>query len=167
MGGDLFGSPLSGDVLGLRQLGPPCGSSKGDEIVGDHRHSSSRTLLPGRVRGRIDDHLADDSPAGVMGIATCDKKPRERVGDPLGLGIGRVDIEMPQRCADVATAVHRASQISCGRPRSLSRVVDQSTVLAAKFRISMAPDLMVPLPCNPGARASGALGSVCGEARYR
>ena len=95
MGGDLFGSPLSGDVLGVRQLGPPGGSSKGDEIVGDHRYSSSRTLLPRRVRGRIDDDLADDPPASVMRIATCDQKPRERVGDPLGLGVGCVDIEMP------------------------------------------------------------------------
>ena len=80
MGGDLFGSPLSGDVLGVRQLGPPGGSGKGDEIVGDHRYSSSRALLPWRVRGRIDDDLADGAPAGVMRITTCDKKPRERVG---------------------------------------------------------------------------------------
>ena len=149
MGGDLFGPPLSSDVLGVRQLGTPGGASKGNEIVGDHRYSSSRTLLPWRVRGRIDDYLADGSPASMMRIATRDKKPRQRVGEPLGLGIRRVDIEMPQRCADLATAVHCACQISCSRARSLSRVVDQSTVAAAKFRISMAPSPMVP-PLTPG-----------------
>ena len=94
MRGDLFGSPLGGDVLGVRQLGPPGGFSKGDEIVGDHRYSASRTLLPRRVRGRIDDDLADDSPASVMRIATCDKKPREGLCDLFGIGLGPVDIEM-------------------------------------------------------------------------
>lgn len=145
MGGDLFGSPLGGNVLGVRQLGPPGRASKGDEIVSDHRYSSSRTLLPWRVRGRIDDDLADNPPASVMGIATCDKKPRKRVGDPLGLGIGRVHIEMPQRRADVATAVHGPCEISCRPLRSVSRVVDQSTVPAARSRISMVPDLIAPL----------------------
>jgi hypothetical protein len=130
--GNLFGSPLSGDVLGLRQLGPPGGSSKRDEIVGDHRYSASRALLPWRVRGRIDDDLPDGSPAGVMRIATCDKKPRERVGDPLGLRVRRVEIEMSQSRADVATAIHRFCQVLCGSPRSVSRIVDQSRVLAAQ-----------------------------------
>jgi hypothetical protein len=151
VGGDLFGPPLSSDVLGVRQLGTPGGASKGNEIVGDHRYSSSRTLLPWRVRGRIDDDLADDPPASVMRITTRDQKTRERVGDPLGLGVGRVDIEMPQRCADVATAIHCPCQISCGPPRSVSRVVDQPTLPAAKLRISMVPHLIGPL--YPGARA--------------
>jgi hypothetical protein len=92
--GNLFGTALSGDVLGTRQLSPPGRSSERDEVVGDHRHSATRALLPGRIGSRIDDHLADDSPAGVMRIATCDKKPRERLGDLLGVRLGPVDIEM-------------------------------------------------------------------------
>ena len=94
MRGNLFGSALSGDVLGTRQLSPPGRSSERNEIVGDHRHSASRALLPRRIGSRIDDHLADDSPAGVMRIATCDKKPREGLGHLLGVGLGPVDIEM-------------------------------------------------------------------------
>ncbi|HEX3802728.1 MAG TPA: hypothetical protein VHV75_07825 [Solirubrobacteraceae bacterium] len=145
MGGDLFGSALRSDVLGVRQLGPPGASSKGEEIVGDHRYRASRALLPWRVGGRIDDDLADYPPAGVMRIAACDKKPRERVGDSLCLGIGRVDIEVSQRSADVATAVYCPCQVPCGWPRFVSRIVDQSTVLAAEFRIAAATNAMVPV----------------------
>jgi len=119
-------------VLGVRQLGPPGRSTKGDEIVGDHRHSASCALLPRRVRGRIDDDLPDGSPPSVMRIAACDKKARERVGNRLGIGIGRVEIEMPQRRTDVATAIHRFRQVPCGWPRFVSRIVDQSRVPAAE-----------------------------------
>ncbi len=94
MSRELFGSALSGDVLGTRQLSPPGRSGERNEIVGDHRHSASRALLPRRIGSGVDDHLADDSPAGVMGIATRDKKPRERVGELLCFGLGPVDIEM-------------------------------------------------------------------------
>ncbi len=92
---NLFGSSASGDVLGAHQLCPSGRSTERNEIVGDHRHSAARALLPRRIGGRIDDHLADDSPASVMRIATCDKKPRQRHGDLLGIGLGSMDIEMP------------------------------------------------------------------------
>jgi hypothetical protein len=142
--GDLFGSPLSGDVLGLRQLGPSGGSSKGDEIAGHHRYGAPGAFLPWRVSGGVDDHLAHGSPARVMRIATCDQKPRKRVSDPLVLRIGRVDIEMPQRGADIATAVHRPCQVPCGSPRFVSRIVDQSTVLAARLAIAKTTKPTVP-----------------------
>jgi hypothetical protein len=119
-------------MLGMSQLGSPGGSSKGDEIVGDHRYSASRALLPWSVCGRIDDDLPDDSPSGVMRVAACDQKPRERIGDPLGLRIGRVKIEMPQRGTDVATSIHRFCQTPCRWPRPASRIVDQSTIPAAE-----------------------------------
>lgn len=137
VGGDLFGSPLSGDVLGVTELRPSGGSSEGDEIVSDHRYSSSRAFLPRRVCGGLDDDLADDAPARVMRIATCDQKPCERVRDALGVGVRRVDIEMSQRCTDVPTAVHCRGQVPCCGPGSVSRVVDQPTVAAARFRIAM------------------------------
>ncbi len=94
MRGDLFGSALSRDVLGTRQLSPPGRSSERDEIVSDHRHSASRALLPRCIGSRIDDHLADDSPAGVMRITTGDKKPCEGLGDLLGVGLGSMNVEM-------------------------------------------------------------------------
>lgn len=106
MRGDLFGPALSGDVLRVQQLRPSGGPSERDEIVGDHRYGASRALFPWRVGRRIDNHLTDDPPARVMRIAPRDKKARERVGDPRGVGIGRVAIEMPKRRADIAAAVH-------------------------------------------------------------
>jgi hypothetical protein len=114
VGGDLLSSALRGDVLGLRQPGSPGGSGKGEEIVGDHRHGASCALLPGRISSRIDDHLADDAPAGVMRIATRDKKPRERVGNPLGVWLGCVAIEMPQRSRDLMTTIHSPCQVPSG-----------------------------------------------------
>jgi hypothetical protein len=130
VGGDLLSPALRSDVLGLRQPGPPRGPSKGEEIVGDHRYCASRALLPWRVSRRIDDHLADDAPAGVVRIATRDEKPRKRVGDPLGVGIGSVDIEMPKRGRDLVTTIHSLCQVPGGCLRSVSLSVDQSTVLA-------------------------------------
>jgi hypothetical protein len=94
VGGYLFGSTLSGDVLGARQLSPPGRCAQCNEVVGDHRHSASRALLPRRIGSRIDDHLADDPPASMMRIATCDQKPCERLGDLLGVGLVPVDVEM-------------------------------------------------------------------------
>ncbi len=137
MGGDLFCSALGGDVLGVQQLRPSGGSSEGDEIVGDHRYGASRALFPRRVGRRIDDHLTDDPPARVMGIAPRDKKARERVGDLWGVGIGRVAIEMTQRRADIAAAVHRPCQVACGWPWSFACSVDLPTVLAAPVQIAI------------------------------
>jgi hypothetical protein len=130
MGGDLFSSALRSDVLRLRQPGAPGGSSEGEEIVGDHRYRAPRALLPWRVSGRIDDHLADDAPAGVMRVTTRDEKPCERVGDPLGVGVGSVDIEVAKRGRDLVTTIHSPCQVPGRRLRSVSLSVDQSTVLA-------------------------------------
>jgi hypothetical protein len=92
---DLFGAPLGGDVLGVGQLRPPTVAGKGDEILGDHRYRASRALLPWRVGRRVDDNLTNDSPTSVMGVAARNKKPRERIGHPMGSGLGRVDVQMP------------------------------------------------------------------------
>jgi hypothetical protein len=114
VGGDLLSSALGGDVLGLRQPGPPSGSGHGEEIVGDDGYGASRAFLPWRVSCRIDDHLTDDAPAGVMRIATRNEKARECVGNPLGVGLGCVDIEMPKRSRDLVTTVHSPRQVPCG-----------------------------------------------------
>jgi hypothetical protein len=126
---DLFGAPLCGDVLGVRQLRPPTVAGECDEILGDHRHGASRTLLPRRIGRRVDDNLTDDSPTSVMRVAARDKKPRERVGHSFGSGLGCVDVEMPQRGTDVPAVVYRPSQFLRGPPRSLSSNVDSFTVL--------------------------------------
>jgi hypothetical protein len=85
---DLFGAPLGGDVLSMGQPRPPTVAAKRDEILGDHRYRPSRALLPWRVGRRVDDNLTDDSPAGVMRVAPRNKKPRERIGHPMGSGLG-------------------------------------------------------------------------------
>ena len=95
MKSDLFGAPLGGDVLGVGQLRPPAVAGERDEILGDHRYRASRTLLPRRIGRRVDDHLADDSPTGVMRVATRNKKPRERVGQSISSWPGCVNVEMP------------------------------------------------------------------------
>jgi hypothetical protein len=125
---DLFGAPLGGDVLCVGQLRPPMVAGECDEVLGDHRYCASRTLLPGRIGRRVDDNLTDDSPTSVMRIATRNKKPRERVGHSMGSGLGRVDVEMPERGTDVPAVIYRPSQFPRGSPRSLSRNVDFSTV---------------------------------------
>ena len=93
--GDLFGAPLGCDVLGVGQLRPPTVAGKGDEILGDHRYRASRAFLPWRVGRRVDDNLTDDSPTSMMRVATRNKKPRERIGHPMGSGLGCVDVQMP------------------------------------------------------------------------
>ena len=95
MNSDLFSAPLGGDVLGVGQLRPPAVAGERDQILGDHRHRASRALLPRRVGSRVDDNLTDDSPTSVMRVATRNKKPRERVGQSRGSGLGCVDVEMP------------------------------------------------------------------------
>jgi hypothetical protein len=92
---DLFGAPLGSDVLGVGQLRAPTVAAKGDEILGDHRYRASRTLLPWRVGRRVDDNLTDDSPTSVVRVATRNKKSRERIGHPIGSGLGCVDVQMP------------------------------------------------------------------------
>ena len=95
MNGDLLGAPLGGDVLGAGQLGAPTVAGERDQILGDHRHRTSRALLPRRIGRRVDDNLTNDPPTSMMGVATRDKKPRERVGYSIGPGLGCVGVEMP------------------------------------------------------------------------
>ena len=60
-------------------LSPGIQNGECDEILGDHRHRASRTLLPRRIGRRVDDNLTDDSPTSVMRVATRNEKPREGV----------------------------------------------------------------------------------------
>ena len=128
MNSDLLGAPLGGDVLGVGQLRPPTVAGERDQILGDHRYRTSRALLPRRIGRRIDDNLTDDSPTSVMRVATRDKKPRERIGQSRGSGLGCVDVEMPKRGTDVPTVIYRPGQFLRGPPRSVSFIVDTSTV---------------------------------------
>jgi hypothetical protein len=125
---DLFGAPLGGDVLGAGQLRPSTVASEGDEILGNHRNRTSRALLPWRVGRRVDDNLTDDSPTSVMRVATRNKKPRERIGDAIGSGLGGVDVQMPERGTDVPAVIYRPGQFLRGPPRLASFIVDPLTV---------------------------------------
>jgi hypothetical protein len=51
---------------------------------------------------------------------------------------------MPQRRADIATAVHCPCQVACGWPWSLACSVDQLTVLAARVQIAIAAAPIAP-----------------------
>ncbi len=63
---DLLRTTLSGHVLGAGQRSASSVTGKAQQVLGDQRHGSPRALLPGRIRGRVDDHLPNDPPAGVM-----------------------------------------------------------------------------------------------------
>jgi hypothetical protein len=130
---DLFGAPLGGDVLGVGQLRPPTVAGERDQILGDHRYRTSRTLLPWRIGCGIDDNLTDDSPTSVMRVATRNKKARQRIGQSRGSGLGCVDVEMPKRSTDVPTVIYRPSQFPRGPPRFVSLIVDTSTVLGQEL----------------------------------
>ncbi len=131
MDGDLLRPTLRGDVLSVGQQRPASIAAEADEILGDERNRASRALLPRRVGRGVDDHLPDDSPAGVMGIATRHQEPRECVRHILGFGLGAVDVEMAQRGADVSAVVNRPRQLPSGL-RSLSFGVDPLTVAARR-----------------------------------
>jgi len=127
--GDLFCAALRGDVLGVRQLRSSAVAGQGHEILGHHRDGAPCALLPWRIRGRVDDDLAHHAPAGVVRIAACDEKPRQRVGDALRLRLGRVNVQMPERVADVASVVHRLGELPGGSVRLVGLILDPSTVL--------------------------------------
>jgi hypothetical protein len=95
MNGDLLSPALGGDMLSAHQLRASAVASKADEVLGHKRHGTARALFPGRVGRRVDDDLTDDSPARVVGIATRDEKPRERLCDAQRSRLGPVAIQMP------------------------------------------------------------------------
>jgi hypothetical protein len=152
---DLFRAPLCGDVLGAGQLRAPTVAGKGDEILGDHRYRASRALLPRRVGRRVDDNLTDDSPTGVVRVTTRNKKPRERVGHPVGSGLGCVDVQMPKRGTDLPAVLHRPGQFPRGPPRSASFIVDPPTVLGREPGVARLVQLRWPTACGLRSVSSG------------
>ena len=143
--GNLFRAPLSGDVLRLGELRAPAIAAKADEVLGDDRDRASRALLPRCVGRRVDDDLTDRAPTSVMRVAPRHQKPREGIGHGLSSGLGGVDVEMPQRGADLPAFLHRLGQFLRG-PRSVSFRVDLFTVL---FRRSPGDNRRPPRAARP------------------
>jgi hypothetical protein len=125
---DLFGAPLGGDVLGVRQLRPPSVAGERDQILVNDGYRAPRALLPRRIGRRVDHNLTHDSPTSVMRVATRNEKPRQRVGQSRGSGLGCMDVEMPERGTDLAAVIYRPGQFPRAAPRSVSLIVDPSTV---------------------------------------
>jgi hypothetical protein len=65
----------------------------------------------------------------VVGVASCDEKPSQGVRHRLGAWLGPVAVEMPQSGAHVSACFDRPGQLSRGRERLASLIVDPSTVL--------------------------------------
>jgi hypothetical protein len=82
-------------VLRACQLGAATVASKVDEILGYQRHRASRALLPGRVGRRVDHYLTDDAPTSMVGIATCNEKPGERLRHAQRSRFGPMTVQMP------------------------------------------------------------------------
>ncbi len=80
MDSDLLSSAVSGDVLSSSKLGAPSLARKAEQIVGDQRNRPARAFLPRCVGGRVNDHLANDTPTRVVRVAAGDEKPSESLG---------------------------------------------------------------------------------------
>jgi hypothetical protein len=127
---DLLGATPGGDVLSARQLRAPAGAREAQEVLHHQRHRPPRTLRPRRVRGRLDDNLADDPPARVVGVTAGYEEPRERLGHAYGLWLGPVSVEVSQRRTHAAAVVDRLGELTRGPSRLACFIVDRSTVLA-------------------------------------
>ena len=92
--GDLFGPALGGDVLCAHQLRAPVIAGHADQVLGYQRNGSPRAFLPRRVGRRVNHHLTDHSPAGVVGVAARDEEPRERLSDTQRPWFRRVAVEV-------------------------------------------------------------------------
>lgn len=77
---DLLGAAVSGEVLSSSQRCAPTLAGKAEQIAGDQRNRPAGALLPRCVGGRVNYHLANDSPTGVVRVAARDQKPSEGLG---------------------------------------------------------------------------------------
>ena len=111
MPGDLLRAVARREVLGAVQRRPALLGRQAQELGGDQRDSASRAFLPRRVRGGVDDDLADDAPAGVMGLAAGDQEAGERLGQNVGVGFCAEVVQVPQRFADVTASFHGAREL--------------------------------------------------------
>ncbi len=127
--GDLLRSTLSGHVLGACQRRASSVTGKAQQVLGDQRHGSTRALLPRRISGRIDDHLAYDPPAGVVRVTASDQEPCQCLGHGHSARFRPMVIEVPQSGAHVAAIVDRSGQRKRRPPRLACLLVDASTVL--------------------------------------
>ncbi len=129
VGGDLFSTALSGDVLRADQRRAATVAGETDEVLGDQGHRSPRTLLPWGVRSRVDDDLTHHSPSGVVRVAACDEKPCERLGHPDRSWLAAVLVEMSQCRAHLTAVIDRSSELTSGPSRLAGFLVHPSTVL--------------------------------------
>jgi hypothetical protein len=104
--GDLLGAALGGNMLGAGQRRPAAVAGELEEILRYQRYRPSRALLPRRVSWRIDDHLTDDSPAGMVRIATRHEEAGQRLGYSLSSGLGPMTVQVPQCGAYAPSALH-------------------------------------------------------------
>src|SRR4051812_2391595 len=100
MRGDPLGTTLGGDVLDTDE---PCAATLGrdpQKVLSDVGDRTAGTSLPRRVGRGVDDHLPDDPPARVTGIAARHEKPRQRIRDDAGVRLVAASVEMPERFGD-------------------------------------------------------------------
>ena len=122
--GDLLGPVPGREMLGAVQRRRPS-LPKAQKVRRDQRDRAPRALLPRRVGGGVDDHLAHDAPAGVMGLAARHQEARERLGQRPGVRLGAVSVEMAQRLRRRRPSLDRARELRAprrGRHRASVRV---------------------------------------------
>jgi hypothetical protein len=112
--GDLFGAAAGGEMLRAVERRASLLGREVQQILGHLWDGAPRALLPRRVGGGIDDHLAHDAPARVVGLAASDQKPRQGLGEDGGVGLGAARVKVPQCFADVAAISNGAGKLSGG-----------------------------------------------------
>ena len=110
--GDLLRPTAGSDVLSAVQRRPAFGGREAQQVRRDQRDGTPRAFLPRRVGRRVDDHLAHDAPAGVVGLAAGHQEAGERLREHLRVGLGAVGVKMTQRLADAAAVSDRACKLA-------------------------------------------------------
>lgn len=92
--GDLLGTTLGGDVLRMGQLRAPTLLGDPQQITSDQGYRPARALLPWRVGRRVDDHLANHTPARMVGVTAGNQKTSERFSHSGRARLAAMDIEV-------------------------------------------------------------------------
>ena len=108
----------------------------------DLRDGPTGAFLPRRVGCRVHDDLAYDAPAGVVGLAAADEKAGQRLGDHGGSGLGAVHVQVAQRLADAAAALHGPGELvrcAAGREFTWLHSGDGSLRFAVRWSVEQNP----------------------------
>jgi hypothetical protein len=118
-------------MLSPGQRRPAPLADQAEEVLRHRRDRPPGTPLPRGVRRGVDDDLADDAPAGVMGLAAGEQKAGECLGQDDCIRLRPVNVEVAQPLGHPATAPHGAGELLSRPPGSWLSESDRRRVAAA------------------------------------